>query len=74
MGISFLADSKNPEYVEFMKKNYPPGFSYPDFGPMFTAEFFDPEQWADIFKSSGAKYVNKIACQISCTPMHELKL
>ncbi len=39
-----------------MKKNYPPGFSYPEFGPMFTAEFFDPDQWADILKSSGARY------------------
>ncbi|KZS15372.1 Plasma alpha-L-fucosidase [Daphnia magna] len=49
--------SKNPKYVEFMKKNYPPGFTYPEFGPMFTAEFFDPEQWAEILKSSGAKYI-----------------
>ncbi|XP_001641290.2 plasma alpha-L-fucosidase [Nematostella vectensis] len=46
-----------PEYVEFMKKNYRPGFSYPDFGPMFKAEFYDPEQWADLFAKSGARYV-----------------
>lgn len=39
-----------------MKRNYPPGFTYPDFGPMFTAEFFEPQQWAEILKSSGAKY------------------
>lgn len=38
-----------------MKKNYPPEFSYPEFGPMFTAEFFDPVLWAEILKSSGAK-------------------
>lgn len=50
-----LLGSSNPKYVEFMEKNYPPGFSYPEFGPMFTAEFFDPPQWADILKSSGAK-------------------
>ncbi|XP_046453125.1 alpha-L-fucosidase-like [Daphnia pulex] len=49
--------SKNPKYVDFMKRNYPPGFTYPDFGPMFTAEFFEPQQWAEILKSSGAKYV-----------------
>ncbi len=54
MKFPFLG-SKNPKYVEFMKKNYPPGFTYPEFGPMFTAEFFDPEQWAEILKSSGAK-------------------
>lgn len=40
-----------------MEANYPPGFSYEDFGPLFTAEFFDPNQWADILKASGAKYV-----------------
>uniref|UniRef100_G1NJS8 alpha-L-fucosidase n=1 Tax=Meleagris gallopavo TaxID=9103 RepID=G1NJS8_MELGA len=48
---------KREPYVKFMKANYPPGFSYEDFGPLFTAEFFDPNQWADILKASGAKYV-----------------
>lgn len=46
-----------PEYVRFMSDNYPPGFSYADFGPLFTARFFDPEKWADLFQASGAKYV-----------------
>ncbi|XP_069692564.1 alpha-L-fucosidase-like [Periplaneta americana] len=44
-------------YVEFMEKNYPPGFTYQDFGREFTAEFYNPDDWADIFKNSGAKYV-----------------
>uniref|UniRef100_A0A8C3RR42 Alpha-L-fucosidase n=1 Tax=Chelydra serpentina TaxID=8475 RepID=A0A8C3RR42_CHESE len=48
---------KRPSYVEFMETNYPPGFSYEDFGPLFTAEFFDANQWAAILKASGAKYV-----------------
>ncbi|XP_065536761.1 plasma alpha-L-fucosidase isoform X1 [Lathamus discolor] len=48
---------KRAPYVKFMEANYPPGFSYEDFGPLFTAEFFDPHQWADILKASGAKYV-----------------
>ena len=43
--------------IDFMQKNYPPGFSYQDFAPQFKAEFFDPDQWAAIFKKSGAKYV-----------------
>ena len=42
-------------YVEFMKNNYPPNFTYADFAPQFRAEFFDPFQWADILQSSGAK-------------------
>ena len=47
----------NPECVEFMKKNYRPGFSYADFAPMFRAEFFDPDLWADLLERSGARFV-----------------
>ena len=49
--------SKSPEYVDFMEKNYPPGFTYPDFAPMFKAEMFDPTKWANLFQQSGAKYI-----------------
>lgn len=35
-----------------MEKNYPPGFQYTDFAPQFTTEFYDPYQWADLFKVS----------------------
>lgn len=45
------------DYVNFMKKNYPPDFQYQDFAPSFTAEFFDAKEWTDIFNASGAKYV-----------------
>ena len=40
-----------------MKKNYPPDFSYADFAKEFTAEFFDPDAWAELIQASGAKYV-----------------
>lgn len=40
-----------------MNKNYPPGFTYQEFAPMFTAEFFDPDAWASLFQKSGAKLV-----------------
>ncbi|XP_066536329.1 plasma alpha-L-fucosidase [Hoplias malabaricus] len=48
---------KIPDYVNFMAKNYPPGFQYQDFAPHFTAEFFDAKHWTDIFAASGAKYI-----------------
>lgn len=48
--------NKLPDYVEFMKKNYPPNFGYADFAPMFKAEFFDPVAWADLLTKSGARY------------------
>ena len=46
---------KDKAFVDFMKKNYPPGFTYADFAPQFTAEFYDPDHWADIIEASGAK-------------------
>ncbi|XP_071181285.1 plasma alpha-L-fucosidase-like [Mytilus edulis] len=53
----FWKGQKIPKYVEFMKKNYRPGFTYPDFASMLTAEFLDTDEWATLFKSSGAEYV-----------------
>ena len=44
------------DYVDFMKNNYRPGFTYADFAPQFKAEFFNPDQWVDILKAAGAKY------------------
>jgi len=41
----------------FHDANYGTGFTYPDFVPDFTCELFDPAQWAEVFKDSGAKYV-----------------
>ena len=32
-------------------------FGYKDFIPLFRAERFDPQAWAELFKQSGAKYV-----------------
>ncbi|KAM4795358.1 tissue alpha-L-fucosidase [Rhinophrynus dorsalis] len=48
---------RSDAYVKFMAKNYRPGFTYADFAPQFTAEFFDPEAWANLFEAAGAKYV-----------------
>ena len=50
-------DKPNKDAVNFMNNNYPPGFTYADFGNEFKAEFFDPDEWAQIFNASGAKYV-----------------
>ena len=47
--------SGKKDYVEFMQKNYAPDFTYPDFASQFTAEFYDPDAWADLIEASGAK-------------------
>lgn len=36
-------------------------FGYHDFVPMFKAEQFDAEDWADLFKQSGAKFAGPVA-------------
>lgn len=46
---------KKKKYVDFVEKNYPPGFSYNQFAPMFKAEFFDANKWAKLVARSGAR-------------------
>ena len=41
----------------FHRRVYGDDFEYRDFAPMFRAELFDPDQWADLFARSGARYV-----------------
>ncbi|MCF8368628.1 MAG: alpha-L-fucosidase [Bacteroidales bacterium] len=41
----------------FHDKNYGEDFEYRQFAPIFKAELWDPDQWAKLFKDSGAKYV-----------------
>ncbi|XP_046581904.1 alpha-L-fucosidase-like [Haliotis rubra] len=49
--------NKRADVVDFMQNNYRPGFTYADFAPQFTAEFYNPQQWALLFNASGARYV-----------------
>ncbi|XP_043854079.1 tissue alpha-L-fucosidase-like [Dromiciops gliroides] len=53
----FWETEKDVEYTTYMRQNYPPGFSYADFGPQFGAKFYNPKKWAEIFEASGARYV-----------------
>ncbi|CAI8022837.1 Tissue alpha-L-fucosidase [Geodia barretti] len=48
---------KDPWIVHFMQRNYLKTFTYPDFGPQFKAELFDPQKWVDLFERAGAKYI-----------------
>lgn len=42
---------------DFHVINFGEDFEYRDFAPMFRAELFDPDLWADLFKRAGARYV-----------------
>jgi len=50
-------NDKNGETWKFHAATYGEKFQYQDFAPMWKAELFNPAEWADIFKRSGAKYV-----------------
>lgn len=47
----------SPLRTEYMKKNFGPDATYKDLAPHFKAELWDPQEWAQFFKKSGAKYV-----------------
>ena len=49
----------NPEIIAWHKEHFGPQdiFGYKDFIPLFTAAKFDPDQWAELFRKAGARYV-----------------
>ena len=49
-------------------------FGYKDFIPMFKAEKFDADEWAELFRKSGAKYVVPVAEHHDGFAMHESDL
>jgi alpha-L-fucosidase len=42
--------------VKYVQRNYPNGTTYADFAKDFTAKDFDADRFAEIIKSSGARY------------------
>jgi len=53
---NYWKEERYDDVVEFMKKNYPPDFTYQDFAQDFTAEFFEPDKWVELFEAAGARY------------------
>ncbi len=51
----------NPLYEYHVKTFGPPSkFGYKDFIPSFTAEKFDPDEWAELFKKAGALFAGPV--------------
>jgi alpha-L-fucosidase len=44
-------------FVDFHEKHFGKNFAYQDFVHQFTCEMFRPDDWAKLFRESGAKYV-----------------
>ena len=47
----------NDDRKAFQERIYGKDFRYEDFAPLFKGELWDPDEWAELFKKSGAKYV-----------------
>ena len=47
----------NDDRKDFQERIYGKNFKYEDFAPMWKAELWNPDEWANLFKKSGAKYV-----------------
>lgn len=58
-----LMYEEGSDVQKFHEKNYGKigTFDYQDFIPMFTAQNFDPEDWADLFQMAGAKFAGPVA-------------
>lgn len=50
-------DGKPNATWQFHKRSYGENFPYFDFAPMFKAEMYEPDYWAEVFAKSGAKYI-----------------
>jgi alpha-L-fucosidase len=48
---------RHDDTVAFHNRVYGKDFAYYQFAPRFTAELFDPDDWARILKQAGARYV-----------------
>jgi alpha-L-fucosidase len=47
----------SPTMIARHQKVYGKDFKYPQFAPQFKAQQYDPQAWAKLFRSAGAKYV-----------------
>ena len=50
-------DGKGNSTYQFHKRWFGDDFTYEKFAPLFRGEFYDPDQWAEIFRRAGARYI-----------------
>ncbi len=49
--------TKNPVFTNHHARTFGDRVTYADLAAQFRAEHFNPEQWAELFKKSGARYI-----------------
>jgi alpha-L-fucosidase len=57
--MHYLESPEGKHHLE--KYGHPSEFGYHDFVPMFTAEHFDAEEWAELFRKAGARFAGPVA-------------
>ncbi|MHA2122830.1 MAG: alpha-L-fucosidase [Promethearchaeota archaeon] len=67
---------KGSEQYEYHVKHYgdPTEFGYKDLIPLFTAEKFNPNEWAKLFKDTGAKFAGPVAIHHDSFAMWDSKV
>ncbi|WP_305767202.1 alpha-L-fucosidase [Candidatus Epulonipiscium viviparus] len=87
-GVYAVPAFKNEWYPNFMYRNfggasgvyahhrevYGKDFEYRDFVPMFKAEKFNADEWAELFKQAGAKFVMPVAEHCDGFQMYDSEL
>lgn len=64
-----------PEFKHHLETYGPQSkFGYKDFIPLFTAEKFDPDHWANLFRRAGAQYVVPVAEHHDGFPLYNTDL
>lgn len=48
---------RSSKWRQYHQQTYGSDFGYKDFIPQFKAEHWDPQDWAELFKQAGARYV-----------------
>lgn len=59
---------------EYHRDTYGENFGYKDFIPLFTAEKFDADEWMDLFRRAGARYIVPVAEHHDGFPMYATPL
>jgi alpha-L-fucosidase len=53
----YILGGRSEDIESFVNETQKPGFTYQDYASQFDAFLFYPEEWADLFEKSGARYV-----------------
>lgn len=69
----YMYQSEHPVY-DYHRNTWGENFEYEDFIPLWKAENWDPEEWAELFEKAGARYVIPVGEHHDGFPLWDSKL